>query len=108
GGLIDSQYAPVAASSRTGLAAASEALERAGGRGLDIESLRARFAGRAQRAERYGTAWAPYVWSVTGISDLKVAPFHLLASEGRIWLDQDHVWHMQLADRLAAAADGVV
>ena len=53
------------------------------------------------RAGRYATAWAPYVWPVSGIDDLKVAPFHLLASEGRVWFDQDHVWHMTLADRLA-------
>ena len=42
------------------------------------------------------------------MGDLKVAPFHLLASEGRVWFDQDHVWHMTLADRLATAGDGVV
>lgn len=33
---------------------------------------------------------------------------HLLASERRVWFDQDHIWHMGLADRLAAAADGLV
>ncbi len=39
---------------------------------------------------------------------MKVAPFHLLASEGRVWFDQDHVWHMNLADRLAEVGDRVV
>src|SRR5262249_36388504 len=38
----------------------------------------------------------------------KVAPFHFLAGEGRVWFDRDHLWHMELADRLAAAAAGVV
>lgn len=37
-----------------------------------------------------------------------MAPFHLLASEGRVWFDADHAWHMGLADRLAAAGDGFV
>ncbi len=56
----------------------------------------------------YSKAWAPYVWPVSGVGDLKVAPFHFLASEGRVWFDLDHLWHMGLADRLAVAADAVV
>jgi protein phosphatase len=108
GSLIESQYAPVAASSRAGFGAAAEAFARAGHRGLDIAAVRDHFADRAQRAALYAKAWAPYVWPVSGVGDLKVAPFHLLASEGRVWCDQDHVWHMGLADRLAAAANGVV
>jgi protein phosphatase len=107
GSLIESQYAPVAASSREGFAAAAEAFARASARYPDIAALRERFAERAERAARYADAWAPYVWPVAGIGDLKVAPFHLLASEGRVWFDHDHIWHMGLADRLASA-DGVV
>ena len=108
GSLIESQYAPVAASSRAGFAAALETFARAGDRGLDIAALRDRFADRAQRAALYGKAWAPYVWPVSGIDDLKVAPFHLLASEGRVWFDRDHAWHMGLADRLATDEHGIV
>jgi protein phosphatase len=84
------------------------AFARAAARGVEIDPLRQRFTERAGRAALYGEAWAPYVWPVSGVGDLKVAPFHLLASEGRVWFDQDHVWHMTLADRLAAAGDGVV
>lgn len=108
GSLIESQCAPVAASSRAGFGAAAEAFARASHRGLDIAAIRDHFADRAQRAALYAKALAPYVWPVSGIDDLKVAPFHVLASEGRVWFDQDHVWHMGLADRLAAAANGVV
>lgn len=108
GSLIESQYAPVAASSGAGFAAAAEAFARAGDHGLDIAALRDHFADRAQRAALYGKAWAPYVWKVSGVGDLKVAPFHLLASEGRVWFDHDHVWHMSLADRLASAGDEVI
>jgi protein phosphatase len=108
GSLIESQYAPVAASSAAGLSAVADALMRASERGLDVGALRDRFTGRVRRAERYGHVWAPYVWPVTGVGDLRVAPFHLLASEGRVWLDHDHVWHMTLAERLAAASDAVI
>ncbi|TIX77561.1 MAG: polynucleotide kinase-phosphatase, partial [Mesorhizobium sp.] len=105
--LIESQYSPVATSSAAGFQASREALARAIARGVDATALDARLDDRAARAAKYATAWAPYVWPVSGIDDLKVAPFHLLASEGRVWFDQDHVWHMTHAGRLAAG-DGVV
>jgi protein phosphatase len=108
GSLIENQYAPVAASSRAGLSAAADALARAAGRGLDLTDIRDRFTDRVRRAELYGKAWAPYIWPVAGVADLKVAPFHLLASEGRLWFDHDHVWHMTLADRLATASGAVI
>jgi protein phosphatase len=108
GSLIESQYAPVAASSRAGFAAAAEAFTRAASRGLDIVAVRDRFDDRAQRAARYGHAFTPYVWPVGGVGDLRLAPFHLLASEGRVWFDRDHVWHMSLAGRLAAAGEKII
>lgn len=108
GSLIDMQYAPVAASAAAGLGAANAALARAAARGVELEGLPDRFEDRLMRAKRYARAWAPYVWPVEGVGDLKVAPFHLLASEGQVWFDQEHPWHMALAERLAANGDGVV
>lgn len=108
GALIDSQYAPVAAASLAGLTAAGEALARAVGRGLPLEDLRQHMAARRERAEAYGRAWAPYVWAVSGIDDLRIAPFHLLAAEGRVCFDRDHPWHMGVADRLARAGGPAV
>jgi protein phosphatase len=108
GALIDAQYAPVAASSRAGLSAAADALARAAAHGAPVGDLLAKVEDRVGRADLYAKAWGPYVWPVSGIDDLKVAPFHLLASEGRVWFDQDHVWHMGLADRLAATGDKVI
>lgn len=100
--LIDGQYAPVAASAQAGLAAARAAFERAAANGAPVSALAARFAERERRAALYGEAWEPYVWPVSGLDDLKVAPFHVLASEGHVWFDKDHSWHMGWADRLAA------
>jgi protein phosphatase len=108
GSLIESQYRPVAVASHAGFAAAAEAFARASNRGLEIATVRDRFADRAQRAALYGKAWAPYVWPVSGADDLKAAAFHLLASEGRVWFDQDHVWHMRLADRMAGEDGNIV
>ncbi len=106
--LIAGQYRPVAAASKAGLSAAEAALARAAARGVPVDAELSHIRDRAGRAAQYANAWAPYVWDVDGVEDLKVAPFHVLASEGRVWFDQDHAWHMGVADRLAGAADGVV
>lgn len=108
GALIAQQYAPVAASARAGLSVAEAALQRALANGAPVAELAARTRDRRERADAYAHAWARYVWPVSGVDDLKVAPFHVLASESHVWFDLDHVWHMTWADRLAAAGDGVV
>jgi protein phosphatase len=40
---------------------------------------------------------------VLSVSDYRLAPFHILAPEGRTHVNADHVWHMQTLSRLAAA-----
>jgi protein phosphatase len=106
--LIEEQYAPVAASSMAGLSAAEAAMTRAVSRGVPLAELREKFVARERRAQDYAGAWAPYVWPVSGVEDLRVAPFHLLASEGQVWFDTDHVWHMEFADKLAQAGSPLV
>lgn len=101
--LIEQQYAPVAISAMAGLGAAVDAADRAVARGVDMESQRDWLAVRADRAHRYSRAWQPYTWPVESAGDLRIAPFHLLASEGSVHFDKDHLWHMAIADRLAAA-----
>jgi protein phosphatase len=70
---------------------------------VPTRALHVRFAARAARAQAYARAWQPYVWPVDSADDLRIAAFHVLASEGHVRFDRDHVWHMGLADRLAAA-----
>ena len=106
--LIETQYAPVAAAANAGLKAAYDAAARAAQRGVDISALRDKLADRIPRAAKYASAWAPYAWPVSGASDLKVAPFHILASEGAVHFDKDHAWHMMLADRLAQFGGPIV
>ncbi|MBU3888757.1 polynucleotide kinase-phosphatase [Methylosinus sp. KRF6] len=101
--LIEQQYAPVAAASHAGLALAHDAAARAAARGVPVEALRDRLASRAEKAARYGEAWKPYVWPVRSLDDLRIAPFHLLASEGATHFDKDHLWHMSIAETLAAS-----
>jgi protein phosphatase len=48
---------------------------------------------------QYIEAYRRYCWPVNSLADLRLAPFHLLATEGAVHTDKDHRWHM---DTLAA------
>lgn len=57
---------------------------------------------------RYRVAYVRYVGPAAGISDVRIASFHLLASEGSVQSDRDHLWHMAQSRRLAAADAALV
>ena len=101
--LITRQYAAVGAAARTGLAATVVALETAAARGLDVEQLVEHERTRVEHVSRYIDAYRRYVWPVSGVSDLRLAPFHVLAGETGAFVDREHTWHMDLCDRLVAA-----
>src|SRR5262249_21955183 len=46
-----------------------------------------------------------YCWPVHSARDLKLAPFHLLATAGKVHVDRDHSWHMETLKRLCAAGE---
>jgi protein phosphatase len=54
-------------------------------------------------AELYIESYRRYCWTVHSSEDLKLAPFHLLASEGVVHSDKDHVWHMLTLARFCAS-----
>jgi protein phosphatase len=56
-------------------------------------------------AGQFVDAYRRYCWPVHSLADLKLAPFHLLASEGAAHTDKDHLWHMGALSRLCAADD---
>ncbi len=100
--LLRHQYAPVAAAGRAGLGAASAVLETAQARGLEVEELLYKTRERQKSVEDYARAFGHYCWDVSGVDDLKLAPFHLLASEKATHLGQNHVWHMETLAQLAS------
>lgn len=101
--LIAGQYAPTAAAARIGLSAVADALRRAEARGAEIGDLRLHTAARLDRAKKFASVIRSYAWPVTRIDDLRIAPFHLLASEGRVHGDKPHSWHLGHLARLASA-----
>ncbi|HAB19130.1 MAG TPA: polynucleotide kinase-phosphatase [Verrucomicrobiales bacterium] len=99
--LLKQQYAAVGASARATLAGEVCALEQAAARGLDVNGWLAQTTARRQMVSDYLEAYRRYCWPVNSVNDLKLAPFHLLATEGRIHTERPHDWHMQTLARLA-------
>ncbi len=98
--LVKEQYAAVGAAARAGLTAAIQLLEDASQRGVDLDGATDLHRQRLEMANRYVSAYRKYCWSVRSISDLKLAPFHLLATDGGAHVDKDHLWHMENLGRL--------
>lgn len=106
--LIRSQYAPVGASGVAMLSTLQALVRQAGTEGREYGELEDAVGHRLDSINAYRKAYAQYCWEVTSLSDLKLAPFHLLASEGRVHIDHDHTWHMGQLARLAEALPGLV
>ena len=68
-----------------------------------MAELRAAYGERATMLDAYTAAYGRYCWPVDSLADLRLAPFHLLASEGAIHTDKDHRWHLAALARLVAA-----
>lgn len=110
--LPQQQYAPVGAASRVALSEAETMLKAAAHRGVTFADdtgdvhraeLLERITARRDMCRAYEEAYRRYCWPVNSLTDLKLAPFHLLASEGAVHTDKDHIVHMQWAERLAHA-----
>jgi protein phosphatase len=99
---------PTGASARAAFAASVPALEAAVGRGLDIKGMLDRQRGRLEMAERFVDAYRRYCWTVETLDDPKVAPFQILAGEGRVYTDRDHSWHVETIERVADASGSFV
>ncbi len=93
--LLRGQYAAVGAASEVALDAAASVLEQANARGLDVSELAVRTKVRREKSARYRAAYRHYCWPVSSLSDVKLAPFHVMATEGHVHADKPHVWHME-------------
>lgn len=104
--LLRKQYAAVGAAGRAALPQVVTALEQAASRCAGTEQLEqalSAYRGRSANVDKFVTAYRQYCWTVASLEDLKLAPFHLLASEGRVHVNQPHVWHMDTLAAVCAA-----
>jgi protein phosphatase len=105
--LLRSQYAALGAAGNASLPKVIAATEAAASRLDGEERTRAaelsdRFRARHQGVLRFINAYRQYCWPVESLTDLKLAPFHLLATEGRVHIHQNHIWHMETLARVCA------
>lgn len=102
--LLRQQYAAVGAAATAALAEAVAALEQAAAHNVEgAEALWEKYARRQTMTAQFVQAYRRYCWPVHALADLKLAPFHLLATEGALHTDKNHLWHMETLARLCAA-----
>jgi protein phosphatase len=122
--LLKTQYAAVGASASAAFAQAISLLEQTTQRSdllktfhvpdrsssvpADIDRILSYYRDRGGMINKYVDSYRRYCWPVTSLSDIKLAPFHLLAAEGKVHTDKDHVWHMDTLKRICQADSGVL
>jgi protein phosphatase len=122
--LLQTQYAAVGSAAREAFRQALSALRRADGRPdivrtfqvpektsagpSDVANVLTHFQERSATIDKYITAYRQYCWPVESLNDLKLAPFHLLATEGKVHVDRDHIWHMETLKKLCEADSGLL
>ena len=91
--LLKQQYAPVGIAAKKGLSTAVGVLQQTENRGIEVGNLLTRYQQRAELPDKYIQAYRQYCWSVNSVNDLKLAPFHILATEGQVHTSKPHSWH---------------
>ncbi len=110
--LLTSQYAPVGASAALFHSAAEKALATATDHPSHLSEESAAHLSRllsenrdaAASISKYTTAYRQYCWDAVGLADLKLAPFHIMAGENRVFTDHPHAWHMHNISRICEGA----
>lgn len=120
--LLKDQYSVVGISGRIALDEAVKLLKQASlnktvtfdlskhisGQNADIKALLQRFMERSDMMQKYVEAYREYCWPVNSIDDLKLAPFHILATEGKVHSDKNHLWHMDTIAKYCAQSDSLI
>ena len=101
--LLRRQYAPVGAAATAALSAAITALENAKERGADVTPLLTRQQSRLKNTRGYVTAYGRYCWPTNGLDGVSLAPFTLLAAEGKVHATNPRSWHEDVLTRLVQA-----
>ena len=117
--LLQQQYAPVGRAGRDVLSAAVNALSQVcerrnvafdvgsevSGQNVEPTNLLTRYKEKLTALNGYVDAYREYCWTVKQPDDLRIAPFHLLATEGQVFSDRTHIWHMETIKRYCTSVD---
>ncbi len=98
--LLREQYAPAGAAAKAALPQAVSLLKAGATLNAELGGLLQEHEERLGLIQLYVDAYRRYCWLVKSLDDLRLAPFHLLASEGHVHVDKDHAWHMETLGRI--------
>ncbi|AYB33716.1 polynucleotide kinase-phosphatase [Chryseolinea soli] len=94
--LLKDQYASVGAAASAALCNVADVLNQTANRNVEgVTELLQKYSTKKEMIADYTNAYRNYCWPVNGVDDYKLAPFHLLATEGAVHVDKDHAWHMR-------------
>jgi protein phosphatase len=105
--LIKRPYASTGAAAEASLAAASKVLDPL--RQVDAEHAQYadRCAQRAMEIASYRQAYRQHAAPVTQATELRLAPFHILATEHGVHFTRPHRWHLDELGQLVSAIEGM-
>ena len=120
-GLIRTQYAPTGNAAKGSMAAAVDALEKAcqrkniafevdsitSGRNVELDKVLESYKTKQDAIDRYINAYREYCWTVKSVDDFRIAPFHILAVEGKVFSEEKHTWHMENIRKYITGIDPV-
>ena len=102
------QYAATGAAANNTMEHIMESLDQLSSRDIEQKpAVREMIEMRMQAAKLFRDAYRQYCWEVKNVEDIKLAPFHIMASQGRVHTDHEHNWHMNAAQRLQEADNRV-
>ncbi|MFD9332230.1 polynucleotide kinase-phosphatase [Streptomyces sp. NPDC060065] len=99
-GLLRTQYAAVGAAAGAVFPGVLAALEGAVERGVDLRDLLVKQRERAADAAAFTDAYRRYCWTTDGLEGVRLAPFQILAVQGRSLAALPHDEQLGLIDRL--------
>ncbi|OQP61251.1 polynucleotide kinase-phosphatase [Niastella vici] len=108
--LLETQYGSVGAAATQGTWSAVEALQKATRRLADDAALPLLEKYKLKKAQtsQFIHAYRRYCWPVHKLTDYKLAPFHILATEGKSWVHESHEWHMENIQEICDADSSVL
>jgi protein phosphatase len=102
--LLKSQYAAVGCSANAAMNSVLVEINKAkihnSNLGPEFEQLSSQTQEAKTLVNRYIDSYRRYCWPFQTIKDLQVAPFHILATEGSVHTDKNHLWHLEEIARI--------
>lgn len=106
--LLKEQYAAVGTSAKNALTEVEQILQQSAKRNIEgINTLLDKYNSKRKSIDKFIDSYRNYCWDVTSIEDFKLAPFHILATEGEVHVDKNHEWHMENIKEICIADEKI-